>query len=127
MDGTNTIFSCDRNKAAQLLAGPGTVTPPVTPVYAAAMTVHSGQGLYQKIVTTSAVGNATVNITYLGKFGELMVLEIANDAGGARTITFGTNFRSTGTVVGTASKSIIVGFFSDGAGWKEAFRSAAAA
>lgn len=38
---------------------------------------------------------------------------ISNDAT-PRTVTFGTNFLAAGTLVGTASKTAVVGFLSDG-------------
>lgn len=126
MDGTNTIFSCDRNKAAQLLAGIQTNTPVVAPTYSATISLDPSQALFQQITTTSAIGNATINASDAGKFGQLLVMEIANDSGGARTITFGTNFRSTGTLVGTASKSYVLIFFSNGTSWLEASRSVGA-
>ena len=78
------------------------------------------------ITTTAAVGNATLTAASIGPFGQLLLLQINNDAGGARTITFSTGFRSTGTVVGTQSKAICLIFMSDGTTFNEVCRSASA-
>lgn len=124
MNGPANAFSHDFNMIAALTGR----CPPnlIAPTYAATMTVDDDAGMFQQINTTSAVGNATVNCDDPGSPGQLLILEIANDAGGARTITFGTNFRSTGTVVGTASKSILVAFMSNGTKYMEIARSASA-
>lgn len=113
MQGTNNSLSFDHNKAAQFFGGARTLTLPVRPAWAATMNIDPNLGLYQQLNLT---GDATINATSVGKFGQFLVLELKSDATG-RTATFGTNFRVTGTVAGTASKSIIVAFFSDSTGW----------
>lgn len=124
MLGNATAWTPDANMLAALT---GRGQPNLfLPAYAATMTIDDDAAMFQKIVTTSAVGNATVNVDDPGTPGQLLVLEIANDAGGARTITFGTNVRSTGTVVGTSSKSILVAFMSNGVTYMEFARSASA-
>lgn len=124
MDGTADAHRVDFNKLAQMTGRTGPIR--TNYAYAAQMNVAAAHGTVLQIQTDPAVGNATVNMLGLGLQGEFVELEIANDGTAARTITFGTNFRSTGTVVGTPGKSIIVGFRSNGSGWLEAFRSAAA-
>ena len=89
------------------------------------MTIDVTQGVTCEVITTSAVGNATLNASSGGTFGQNLVVLIANDSGGARTITFGTNFRPTGTVVGTGSKTISVEFQSNGVSFFETGRSTA--
>lgn len=59
----------------------------------------------------AATGNITINATP-AKAGMVYFI-ISNDAT-PRTITFGTNFLAAGTLVGTASKTAVVGFLSDG-------------
>ncbi len=124
MQGSANAFTPDANKLAALTnkGSPNLVAP----TYAATITIDPDAGMFQLITTTSAIGNATLNALSVGKPGAMLELEIANDASSARTITFGTNFRSTGTVVGTASKSILVSFRSNGTKWMEVARSASA-
>lgn len=86
-------------------------------------TIDDDAGLFQQINT--GAGNTTLNTDDAGTPGQLLVLEIANDAGGGRTITLGGNFRGTGNIVGTASKSIMIGFMSNGVKYMELFRTAA--
>jgi len=135
----NTPFTFDPDIVAQLTgtgkANPGFNGNPalgsgVSPVYAASIELAP---LLQKsrfiiIVTNSTVGNATLTcaLTPPSPGAGDLVIQINNDAGGARTITFGTGFRSTGTVVGTASKAILVSFYWDGLTWNETGRSSAA-
>jgi hypothetical protein len=52
-----------------------------------------------------------------------MTVVIINDATSGKTITFGTNFKPTATLVGTASKTATVSWLSDGTNWYEVGRS----
>lgn len=63
------------------------------------------------VVKISATSNATINASVF--FTGPVFFIIANDAT-PRTITFGSNFLPAGTLVGTASKTAVVGFISDG-------------
>lgn len=76
----------------------------------------------RKITTTSAVGDATITVSNSGVGGKRLILIITNDATSGRTITFGTNFTANGTLVGTASKTAIVEFISDGTTFYEVAR-----
>jgi hypothetical protein len=78
------------------------------------------------ILITTATGNSTVLTNAVPRAGALVAIQINNDSGGARTITFGTGFRPTGTLVGTASKAYVVLFFSDGTTLNECSRSVGA-
>lgn len=124
MQGPNNIFTADSNKLA---AFTGKGSPKlVAPAYVAAGTtvVDEDAGEFQRIVTDT--GNSTVNTIGVGIPGQSLVLELANDAGGARTITWGANFRPTAaTIVGTASKSMLVAFRSNGVKWMELSRTIA--
>lgn len=124
MSQGNTIYNLNDDLIAQT-TGSG-VPVPYVPTYAASITIDVGSTSYANIVTTSAVGNASVLASSGGLPGQRLTVIIANDAGGARTITFSTNFRATGTVVGTASKVIAVGFISDGSKFIEQSRSVSA-
>lgn len=65
--------------------------------------------------------NETVNVTAGQLAGRVMTLMIANDAL-ARTITFGTGFVSLGVIVGTALKTSVSVFQSDGTSFYELSR-----
>jgi hypothetical protein len=107
----------------------GLAFPGQSPAYANPLTLvtsgPAGPTLFD-ITTTAGVGNSTFNASTPGVSGQVLLVRINNDATSARTITFGTNLRSTGTVVGTASKAITVTFISNGAAWVEASRGLAA-
>lgn len=123
MQGSANAFTPDANKLA---AFTGKGNPQlVAPLYVAAgtTTVDEAAGEFQQIVT--AVGNSTVNTIGVGLPGQSLVLEIANDAGGARTITLGANIRGTGNLVGTASKSMLLALRSNGVKWMEVSRTVA--
>lgn len=97
------------------------------PTYAATVAIDpTVQSPVVTINTTSAVGNATLTTASAGPLGQFLIIQINNDAGGARTITFSTGFRATGTVVGTASKAFCLIFISDGITFNEYCRSASA-
>ena len=124
MSQGNTVYNLNSDLIAQT-SGSG-VAVPYAPTYAASVTVDVGVTSYANVVTTSAIGNASILASSGGLPGQRLSVIIANDSGGARTITFTTNFRATGTVVGTASKVIAVGFVSDGSKFIEQSRSASA-
>lgn len=77
------------------------------------------------LYTETAGQNQTINATGTQVAGQIIILKITNDATLARTITFGTGFVSSGTVVGTLSKSAIVTFVSDGTNLYEVSRTLA--
>ena len=83
------------------------------------------QGRFVNINTTSAVGNTTILASNsILPAGAIVNIMVTNDATAARTITFGTGFRSTAVITGTNSKSILVQFISDGLTLNEISRSA---
>ena len=127
------MASATTNYALYIVGGQTLVGGPLqygstTPTYSAtvALTTTQVMTILYEITTTSAVGNATITASTGGTEGQLLVIRINNDATAARTITFGTNFRSSGTVTGTVSLSITVVFISNGTAWVEMSRSAAA-
>lgn len=81
-------------------------------------------GSFQSV--TTATGNSSIAATAVPVAGQLLVLVINNDAGAARTITFTTNFRAVGTLIGTASKACTITFVSDGTNYLEISRVGAA-
>lgn len=129
MQGTANIFTADANMLAQM-TGKGNmplvlVVTPTNPYNIAGTTLlDETAGLFQQLIT--GAGNTTLNTITVGKPGQQLYLEIANDAGGARTITFGANFRPTAaTAVGTASRSMMFQFMSNGVKWMEMSRTTA--
>jgi len=128
----NTAFSPNPDLVAQVTGSgqpaPGAGTTGLAPTYASSIELAPTlqYSRFVAINTTSGVGNATITAAYVAQAGARLVVQINNDAGGARTITFSTGFRVTGTVVGTASKAILVGFCSDGTTWNEVSRTSSA-
>lgn len=123
---SSNIFVCDPNILAALSGrgSPNLINSSVLYNVGGTTTIDDNAGLFQQI--TTGTGNTTLNTTDAGLPGQLLILEFANDAGGARTVTFGANFRPvTSTVVGTASKSILIAFMSNGVNWMELFRTTA--
>lgn len=66
------------------------------------------------LYTWTAGENETVNATGTQVAGQVMIFLIANDATSARTITFGTGFKPSATIVGMMSKTASIAFVSDG-------------
>lgn len=132
----NTPFTPNSDLVAQM-TGTGNVVPGfpsavgsgLTPTYAA--TIDFSTFLiwtrYIDLVTTAAVGNSTISNTVVRRKGTTIDIVFLNDASGARTITFGTGFRTTGTLVGVASQYRTIGFISDGTTFIERYRTASMA
>lgn len=125
----NTAFSPNADKVAQI-TGSGQTNPGnpnkggISPTYAATVSLDPFIPYTGFInLTTTAAGNATLTVSTVPPAGARLVIQINNDAGGARTITFGTGFRSTGTLVGTASDAYLLEFVSDGTTYNELSRS----
>lgn len=93
-----------------------------TMTYATAISLDTTKGNLHKTTTVDATGNATINASDAGIAGQQITILIANDATSGKTITFGTNFKSSGTLTGTISKSATVSFWSDGTSWYESGR-----
>jgi hypothetical protein len=127
----NTAFSPNPDLVAQVTGSgqpaPGAGSTGLAPTYASSIELAPTLQFSRFIAinTTSAVGNATLTAAYVPQAGARLVIQINNDASAARTITFSTGFRTTGTVVGTASKAIVVTFCSDGTTFNEASRTTA--
>lgn len=77
--------------------------------------VTGGQTIY---CSWTAAHTTTVNITGTQEPGQILMLTIKND-GTSRTITFGTNFSSKGTIVGIAGKSATIMFVGNGTKFHE--------
>jgi len=75
-----------------------------------------------KTTTIDAVGNATINASNQGTPGQMISILITNDATSNKVITFGNNFKSSGTLTGTTNKTAVVSFISDGINFYELSR-----
>lgn len=93
-----------------------------TVTYATTISLDVNNCTVHKTTTTSAVGNATINASGKGLPGQILYIIVVNDATSNRTITFGTNFKPSATLVGTTTKAATIGFVSDGTNWYELFR-----
>jgi hypothetical protein len=111
------VIDDNGNVTAKVVSG---AVVPLT--YATPLSLDPTLGQVFTTTTTSGVGNATINATSPGTAGTDISIVITNDASGARTITFGTNFRPASTLVGTVSKAAVVNFISDGTAWFESGR-----
>lgn len=91
--------------------------------YANLVTLETTAGDIHKTVTNNAVGNATIRAATAGLAGQHMWVIIVNDQLSPKSITFGENLKSTGTLVGTPGKAATLQFISDGTVWYEVARS----
>jgi hypothetical protein len=71
--------------------------------------------------TLTASGNATINAVG-GTAGQNVDFIITNDGSAARTITFGTGFKTNGTCIGAVGKVTHISFKYDGSSWWEIAR-----
>lgn len=120
-----TIYNQPPETLAQISGGPS--APVNKPTYSATMTLDTTmqRGAIHQILGVNATSpTATLNAASGGQFGQLLIT-IISDTGGI-TLTYGTNFKSTGTVNPTNGKSIVVAFVSDGTFFREFSRSASA-
>ena len=90
--------------------------------YGATISLDVTSGDLHKTLTTPAGGNATVNAITGGLPGQHMWILVANATVIGKTITFGTNFRSSGALAGIPGKSSTIQFISDGVAWYEVGR-----
>jgi hypothetical protein len=90
--------------------------------YASTISLNTQKGNVHTTTTVNATGNATINASDGGKAGQWIALIITNDATSGKVITFGTNFKSSGTLTGTTSKTATIYFLSDGTNWWELTR-----
>jgi multisubunit Na+/H+ antiporter MnhF subunit len=93
--------------------------------YASTISLDPSLGNFHRTTTVNATGAATINALNAGKDGQHMWVQVVNDATSGKVITFGTNFKTTGTVTGTASKAAVLHFISDGTNWYEVSRTLA--
>ena len=93
-----------------------------TMAYAPSISLEVAAGDLHKTITSNAVGNATINAVTGGLPGQHMWIIILNDQISGKTITFGSNLRSSGPLTGTAGKAATIQFVPDGTAWYEISR-----
>lgn len=99
--------------------------PAATPPYASVINVNPDATAFLQLNANAGVGNCTVNAIFAGPAGGVLMVLVSPDASGTRTITFGTHFRSTGTVAPAGGKERAVLFVSDGTDLVEVCRTSA--
>ena len=90
--------------------------------YASPTTVTVTNGNVFTVTTVDATGSVTFNASGAGTAGQHLYFIITNDGTSGKTITFGTNFKPSGTLVGTTSKTATIEFISDGSSLWEVCR-----
>lgn len=115
-------------------ASAGTVTPAPTSLfkngaavaetYAATVSIDTTKGFHRIAGANGTAAASTFNASTTGNDGDELLIEVTSTAAGTCTITFGTNFKTQGTLAVTASHYGSVWFVSDGTNWKEEGRSA---
>ena len=90
----------------------------------ATVTVDSTLGNF---FTLTPGEDETINATTVGVQGQVLLIKITTSGTTSRTLTFGTNFKTTGTLAtGTTSAKVFqIAFLSDGTTYSELFRTAA--
>lgn len=91
------------------------------PAYASTLSVttNASKTFIEPAVLTGAM---TVNavVTNAQEYDELVVILLSDTT--SRTVTFGTNFKTTGTIAPAISKSATISFVFDGTNWLETGR-----
>jgi hypothetical protein len=90
--------------------------------YARTVSLETTAGDVHKTTTSNAVGNATINAATAGLPGQHMWVIVVNDQISGKTVSFGTNFKSAGPLMGSPGKSATLQFISDGSAWYEVAR-----
>lgn len=90
----------------------------------ATVTINSTLGDF---FTLTPGEDETINATTVGAQGQRLFLQVVTSGTTSRTLTFGTNFKSVGTLATgtTTAKTFMVSFISDGTNYVEVSRTAA--
>lgn len=90
--------------------------------YSAVVVLDADLGGFYQLRTNGDYGDATINANHPGQEGQEMYVKLDNDTDGNKTITFGTPFKTTGTVTGSTAASATLHFISDGSSFWEVSR-----
>jgi len=88
---------------------------------ASTITCNMYYGNAYTLSTTDAIGAVQINATG-GTAGQMVTLIITDDSTGGHVVTFGSYFKPSGTLTGTASKTATVTFVKSGSYWYEVSR-----
>ncbi len=111
------------NAGGSITFGKTVVSTPTSLTYASPTSVDVTLASCYTVTTVNATGSVTFNATAGGTAGQEMTIIITNDATSAKTITFGTNFNTTGTLTASAvSRRTTITFKSDGTTFHETGR-----
>jgi hypothetical protein len=132
----NTIWVPNPDSLCQLVGngtgtpgytGPSSIGTSVVPVFATTIDLDPFiQNSTYVNLTGDNTNACTVSIASVKPAGAIFCLQFNSPAAGNTSVlTFGTGFRSTGTVQPTASKAILVTFRSDGTTYNETGRTSA--
>ena len=132
---TSSMLASGNTYATPTLSGGTTITQ-ATPLYETYSTVTFGatialgftatDGNTRRIAATSSTAS-TINAASVPRAGYVLRISFTTDGTAGNVITFGTNFKSTGTyTLATASKYYSITFVSDGTSLIELGRTAAA-
>lgn len=123
----NTAFSPNSDKVAQITGSGQPVAGATTLVLAATIALDSYQvySNFFSLTNTAGISAVTVTSGYIPSAGAQMEIQFNQFSGGAGALTFGTGFRSTGTLTPGSAKARLVEFISDGTTWNEGGRSSA--
>lgn len=91
----------------------------VAETYGSTVSIDSTKGFHRIAGANGTAAASTFNASTTGADGDELLIEVTSTAAGTCTITFGTNFKTQGTLAVTASHYASVWFVSDGTNWKE--------
>jgi hypothetical protein len=98
------------------------VTPKTNDIYAATIAIDATISNHIIAAVSGTSATSTINASTGGTAGDILLITTEPDASGTVTVTFGTNLKSGGTQVTTASHFSTIGFSSDGTRFNEMFR-----
>jgi len=122
---TNTAFSPNPDKTAQLTGSGQPVPGSVVATLAATIALDAYQvsSNYVSITNTAAISAVSVTSGSVPAAGGLLFVKFIQYSGGSGALTFSTGFKSTGTVTPSSVSFIVVAFVSDGTNYCEFARS----
>ena len=127
---TNTAFSPNPDKVAQITGSGAPVPGTVSPTFAATVAIDAvlNYSTYVKMLGVSTVSSTcTLTSANVAAAGAILAVACEASASGTVTYTFSTGFKVSATAAATASTSMIVSFRSNGTYWVESGRSLAIA
>ena len=125
---TNTAFSFNPDKVAQVTGSGQPVPGKISPTFAAAVVLDSiiNYSCYAQLLGDSAVSaTCAVTTANIPLAGANIQVYCAAVGAGTVTYTFGAGFKTSATAAPTTGTAITIEFMSNGTNWVEAGRSVA--